>query len=224
MSLDIEVRPIKLIPESWAKRDEYLRSPFESSYTSTMRLLNRELTMLRASNVVLQLDVKERSITRDGRLRSDARVDGPGVILSFDTPEHGTLTYDTDRFVHWHDNLRAIALGLESLRRVERYGIADRGQQYAGYRELGSGIALGPTKLTADVAARLLADAYAQLDVSPIDWMDLLSFWSDAKTRDPVWRRLAQVHHPDHGGDGELFAQLVEARDVLDVTCKVTRT
>jgi hypothetical protein len=34
----------------------------------------------------------------------------------------------------WQDNLRAVALGLEALRRVERYGIAQRGEQYAGWR------------------------------------------------------------------------------------------
>lgn len=30
-----------------------------------------------------------------------------------------------------------------------------------------------------------------------------------------AFRRLAREHHPDHGGDGERFAQLVTARDVL---------
>lgn len=36
-------------------------------------------------------------------------------------------------------NLRAITLGLEKLRRLDEYGITARGQQYAGFRELGSG-------------------------------------------------------------------------------------
>lgn len=224
MYVDIEFRPIKMHPESWARRDSYERSRFDSSYTSTRKLLDRELQMLDASNVVLQVQARESQITRDGRLRADARLEGPGVILSFDTPEHGTLTYDTDRFVHWHDNLRAIALGLEALRRVERYGIADRGQQYAGYRELGSGIALGPPKLNAVDAARLLLDAWhSSASGVTADHVDVLASWSVTEFRQRVWRAVSKRYHPDYeGGDGELFARLVEARDLLDKTCRVT--
>lgn len=216
---EIEFRPIKLHPESWAQRDEYERARFDSTYTQTMRLLDRELWFLKASNVVLQVGARPSQITRDGRLRADARIDEPGVILSFDTPDHGTLTYDTDRFTHWHDNLRAIALGLESLRRVERYGIADRGQQYAGYRELGSGIALGPTKLTADVAAKLIADAS---ELPGLTGVDVLVGWAEREQRSKLWRLVSKQQHPDHGGDSDAFARLVEARDVLDAACKVT--
>lgn len=43
------------------------------------------------------------------------------------------IVYATDICVLWKHNVRSIALGLESLRAVDRYGITKRGQQYAGF-------------------------------------------------------------------------------------------
>ena len=82
------------------------------------------------------------------------------MILTLETRSLGTLVYDTDEFPHWHDNLRGIALGLEALRKVERYGIAKRGQQYAGFAELGSGIPMGPLVMSVDDAIALLGLQY----------------------------------------------------------------
>jgi hypothetical protein len=50
-----------------------------------------------------------------------------------------TFQFAVDMFPSWQDNLRAIALGLEALRKVERYGIANRGEQYAGWAQLTAG-------------------------------------------------------------------------------------
>lgn len=38
--------------------------------------------------------------------------------------------------VDWQINLRAIALGLEALRKLDRYGITSRGEQYTGWRAI----------------------------------------------------------------------------------------
>lgn len=43
------------------------------------------------------------------------------------------LVYATDTCVLWQHNVRSIALGLEALRAVDRYGITKRGEQYAGF-------------------------------------------------------------------------------------------
>lgn len=48
-------------------------------------------------------------------------------------------TYATDVFTDWRDNVRAIAKGLEALRAVDRWGVAKRGQQYAGFALLTAG-------------------------------------------------------------------------------------
>ncbi len=44
------------------------------------------------------------------------------------------LVYATDCCDFWQHNVRSIALGLEALRAVDRYGISRRGEQYAGFR------------------------------------------------------------------------------------------
>lgn len=44
------------------------------------------------------------------------------------------LIYATDACEDWRHNVRSIALGLEALRAVDRFGISRRGEQYAGFR------------------------------------------------------------------------------------------
>jgi hypothetical protein len=76
---------------------------------------------------------------QDGMPRANARAhQHPGVEISFDS-QYGRLTYATDVFTTWQDNVRAIAKGLEALRAVDRWGVAKRGQQYAGFALLTAG-------------------------------------------------------------------------------------
>jgi hypothetical protein len=136
------------------------------------------------------------------------------VILTFQTRKHGPLTYSTDSFDHWHGNLRAIALGLDCLRRVERYGIGSKGQQYAGYRELPSGIALG-SAMTVEEAARLLAAESGEGWESEDLLVEVGYGDSDHERISTAYRMAAKKHHPDNGGDPELFRKLTVARDLL---------
>jgi hypothetical protein len=83
------------------------------------------------------------------------RANHAGVELSFEVPDGRRLVFHTDvhnqttRWVNggpsrapWRDNLRAIALGLEALRAVNRYGITRGiGEQYAGFLQLTTGVA-----------------------------------------------------------------------------------
>src|ERR1700675_3855774 len=85
---------------------------------------------LDAKKLVFQIDVRESEIRLDGLPSARARPNDPAVIVSFDS-KHGPLRYFCDQFTDWQDNIRAIALGLEALRKVERYGITHRGEQYA---------------------------------------------------------------------------------------------
>lgn len=111
----------------------------------------------------------------------------------------------------WQHNLRAIALGLEALRTVERYGIAERGQQYAGYRELGAGMAMGPATMTVEQAAAFLVE-HGEFGGTPADPDELIGA-PDAVAA--YFREAAKRLHPDVGGDAELFKRLTEARDLL---------
>jgi hypothetical protein len=148
-------RPI----ERWPRPETTQRkpSPFFAKYEDTLSLLDGELQKLRAHNVVLQADVTERDIRADGMLRSDSKPRTPRIILSFDLPgAGGSVQMPCDTFPHWKDNLRAIALSLEALRKVDRYGVTKNGEQYRGWKQLPGGVEL--PQMSAIDAARWLAE------------------------------------------------------------------
>lgn len=175
------VRPIVLWPEAETRTRQ--RSPFSSSYTATKDLLYREIRALGATSAVLQLAVTEQDIRLDGDLRANARPTHPGVIVSFES-RHGSLRYACDTYLSWQDNVRAIALTLEKLRAVDRYGAAKGGEQYTGWKALPSGNG-------APSAER---------------------GWSIIRQHGSVKAAL-HATHPDHGGDAKDFGDVQAARE-----------
>ncbi len=137
----VTYRPLPAWPYPPQKRRP---ATYRTDYTRTLRDLEREIDYLKGREVIIGVVATERDVRIDGMLRADAKVIHPGVEISFEVPDGRRLVFHTD--VHggyansWHDNLRAIALGLESLRAVERYGITSGvGQQYAGFAQLTAG-------------------------------------------------------------------------------------
>lgn len=122
-------------PNTVSRRDR----PFNTPYSRTLKLLDRELEHLDASAIILAAQFREQDLRLDGMPRSGAREPvHPGVELSFDSRAHrgGRLVYHSDSCTKWEDNVRSIALGLEALRAVDRFGITTSGQQYAGWLQL----------------------------------------------------------------------------------------
>lgn len=110
-------------------------SPFSANYGRTLELLERELDHLAADNVRLLVALRHDDIRLDGRPRARAVAEHPGVVLSFES-RYGPLRYATGKYATWQDNLRAIALSLEALRKVDRYGVSRRGEQYRGWKQI----------------------------------------------------------------------------------------
>lgn len=133
--MNVTFRPIDQWPGELTKRRP--SSPFKAGYMDTERLLRYEVGKLDGKLLVAQLAIEEVDLKVDGRPKLRANYQHPGVIVSFES-KHGPLRYATDQFNHWHANLRAVALGLEALRKVDRYGISKRGEQYTGWRALES--------------------------------------------------------------------------------------
>lgn len=132
----VVTRPIVLWPHAETRGRR--RSQFKTAWSDTVTLLEREVGLLGGRQAVMQIAITEDDLRLDGRIRAHARPTHPGVIVSFES-RHGPLEYATDVFDDWQDNVRAIALGLEALRRVDRYGIAKRGEQYRGWKALEAG-------------------------------------------------------------------------------------
>ncbi|MGV0985072.1 MAG: hypothetical protein ACOYB2_10985 [Limnohabitans sp.] len=108
-------------------------------YDVTLRELEYEVDMLDGSDVVIGVGLTEFDIRLDGAPRANARpMRHPGVEVSFNS-RYGRLTYATDVFTDWRDNVRAVTKGLEALRAIDRWGVAKRGQQYAGFALLTAG-------------------------------------------------------------------------------------
>jgi hypothetical protein len=134
--LGVVFRPIDTWPGERTLSRQH--SPFSASLSTTVNQLARELNQLRAKQVVVQIAIGERDIRLDGFPKANAHASHPGVVLAFES-KYGPLKYATDVYWSWQDNLRAIALSMESLRRVDRYGVSKRGEQYQGWRALPAG-------------------------------------------------------------------------------------
>lgn len=108
---------------------------FSASLGSTTELLARELAALNGRLVVLQVAMTEDDFRIDGIPYANAQASHPGVVIAFES-KHGPLKFAVDTFSFWEDNLRAIALGMEALRKVDRYGVTKLGEQYTGWKAL----------------------------------------------------------------------------------------
>lgn len=131
------------------------RHTFRSGWQDTLDLLERELKFLKAKEVLIEADFREQDITLRGMPRSNAPVPKfPGVRVTFDS-KAGPLRYQSDKCAFWQHNVRSIALGLESLRAVERHGITLNNEQYVGWKQLESGPNGAGRMLDADATALL---------------------------------------------------------------------
>lgn len=161
------------------------RSPFDSSWSSTVSLLAREMKWLEPERALLEIDIQPHMLRNDGLPRADAKAATDGVILTLlntrkgtseqvrhgrwiikrhggvkeaqkaTHPDHGgsqadflavmaattapQMRFRCSTFYPWQANVRAIALGMEALRKVERYAITEADQQYSGFMQLPRG-------------------------------------------------------------------------------------
>jgi hypothetical protein len=105
--------------------------------------------------------------------------------------KYGPLRYGCDTFTTYEANLRAIALALEALRLVDRYGVTKRGEQYKGW------LALEEHTVSQEEAEQFL-----------------LTYGSRDNLRG-AYRAAAMVLHPDKGGSADEWARLQNAKVVL---------
>lgn len=104
----------------------------------------------------------------------------------------------------WQANARAIALGLNALRAVDRYGITRTGEQYRGWAQ----IEAAPGPITTIEAALVLARAAG-------DGHTAERILADPQALASAYRAAARNTHPDHGGDRTRFEQVTAARDTI---------
>lgn len=214
-------RPIERWPGKLLKPHERQGSRFSAGWTETMDLLQREAEHLGADEVVIQMALTEDDIRLDGKPRANASPSHPGVIVSLES-DHGPLSFPCDTFGEfggwkclrgWQANVRAIALGMEHLRAVDRYGITTHGEQYVGWKAIESGEGAA-TSL--EVAAGVLLEfAYRDSALRDAKRVPAESLIEDAEARAWAYRMAAKATHPDAGGDPEDFRKVQLALEVL---------
>lgn len=189
-------------------------SRFDSALGSTQETLERELHELGTpqwgprSEYILMMDVEESDLRIDGAIRANAKPHSQQVAVSFESKD-GPLLFACGRFTTWQDNLRAIALGLEALRKVDRYGITQSDEQYTGFRALPPGVPMPAAKMTLDEAARFL------IEQSGGEGWSVERVLNDADVASQLYRLAARKLHPDAGGDHDLFVRLGEAHKLI---------
>lgn len=185
------VRPIS--DRTWLGTMGKEPTRFKSKWPATQEILGREIDALQGRNVVIEIDITESDLKLNGELRANARPTTRAVVVAFES-KHGPLLYRCDRFyTNWHSqgpewqhNVRAIALTLEALRAVDRYGATETGQQYAGFKALPAGRAMGSSHMTA-------SDARAVIQ----GFVDHAIEWDDADDVRTSLRAAKRAAHPD---------------------------
>jgi hypothetical protein len=173
---------------------------FSAGWSSTINLLGAELKHLAARNIALGLGYRDADLRLDGFPRANARMLTPAVEVAFES-KWGPLIYATCEFTDWQDNVRAIALSMEALRAVDRYGVSKRGEQYRGWRQLPAG--------THDNYEGLVTREQA------IEWLRG-SGLTQATSPALMIRDAVKASHPDRGGDEETFRKVMRAKELIE--------
>ncbi len=182
--IDTRFVPVTAWPGPKTSNYQRRTSPFRAAYSETLDLLESELKQVRARGILIQAYFRRQDIRNDGWPRSSARVPAePGVILTFQKGD-AVMSFPCDRFRSWEDNLRAIALSLQALRMVDRYGVTRNNEQYRGFTAL-------PPADPAQARNRAIA------------FFCRLTGLSESEVRGDVqgaYRLAARAVHPDTGG------------------------
>lgn len=245
--MDVTIRALGPWPQAETKPRK--APQFSATWGDTMDLIQRELRFLGAKRVVIEAGFRERDIRLDGWPRADARTpEFPGVILSFES-KFGPLRYLTDAFTNgsvfvsgrqarargsdkaftmevlgWHANLRAIALSLEALRSVDRYGVSRRGEQYTGWNALPPGMPMGRA-MTVEEALETLAAEAVDAGYTAEDLAVELDPESDQTWITTAYRIAVKRLHPDTGTavDLDAFRRVQQAHEVIEAETKRLR-
>lgn len=201
----MKVAPIREWPGELSRNRSH--SLFKAGLTDTLDLLDREIwhlcdTRSQRESAELLIAIPAGALWRqDGRPRAHAAAEHPGVIFSLDS-KHGPLSYPCDTFTTWQDNLRAVALALEALRKVDRYGVTKRGEQYRGFLAIEA--TASPAGFTTSVEALHFIGVLAHAEPDP----------NNIRAVRAVLRAAQRAAHPDHGGSAAIFQRvsLAEAR------------
>ncbi|KKX25337.1 hypothetical protein [Rhizobium sp. LC145] len=188
---------IEAFPLAWPQHRLRTKLPIKAAFNTRGRpltvadaigRLQGELDRLGASGYVLSSNLQLRldGLPRSGQAEPLDR----GVALYFNIGGEPHCL-PCDRYDRVADNVAAIAKHIEATRAIERYGVANLKEMFAGFTALPSP---GAKK----------------------SWREVFGYHGTqmptAAELNRTWRNLAGKRHPDAGGSHELMAELNAAR------------
>jgi hypothetical protein len=182
-------------------------SPFKTAYNRTLDKLEYELGKLCATDILIEAGFSLEALRNDGWPRGGTTPSHPGVVLYFKSPD-GAMEFPCGTYTRFESNMHAIALTLENLRAIDRYGVTLGHQQYIGFASLPP----APEKWSVDQAA----DFIASVDPNGPKADALIS---QADTYRKAYRNAAQKLYPRTDADSSKndgWYQLGLAKEILD--------
>jgi len=172
-------------PKSWPKTDAKKREPgqqFKQSLAAALNGLRLEVQRLGGKDLVLSSNYS----------LGNEHPKEPGVVAYFDY-DGKPVAIPCDRWARVEANVRAIALTIEAMRGMERWGAKHMiTAMFSGFTAL-------PSR------------------TGPSCW-DVLGIKSEPMPTEQVvmaaYRTKAQTAHPDKGGSQEAFVELNNAKDI----------
>lgn len=217
--MDILFRPITIWTgkrtDSWRQE----KMPGVRSVAAVLDELAKEGRLLYVDRVIVETFHRERDIRKDGLLRADASLPSSvGVVVYVEKSRTETLRFACDQYqsyrdsggnMHygWVDNLRAVTLTMESLRGVDRWGVAKNKEQYKGWLQLPT----PPPSNPAEDAARVLLKA-GGYDLTTANIAAVVTNPVTART---VWAAAVKNTHSDTGGNDRDFMTVQSAWNVI---------
>jgi hypothetical protein len=201
MSTYTEVMEVLSIrPLTQLVHHDHKPSPFDPEMLGkTLEVLSREIRALKPRQAILEVDLRPEDFRQDGAPRAGRVAKTPGIILTLVKTKWGhDIRYEVGTYDYWDDNLRAVALGLEALRKVDRYGVTKRGEQYVGFKALPAG-----------------SNESTMNEAEATEWFEKHA----SPPTHAGYRNLAALYHPDNGrhGDRALWDELERARQALSL-------
>lgn len=160
---------------------------FKTSFARARDLCIEEVRRLGGTDVIVSSNIK---LKRDGNPEAvdwGKVIPQPGVAVYF-TRKGKQLCFACDCWAHVQDNMHAISLTINALRGISRWGTGDMMEAaFTGFT------ALPPAPSS--------------------DWWTTLGVSVNASEEQvrEAYRILAKKHHPDVGGDAELFRRVQAA-------------
>jgi hypothetical protein len=184
-------------PAGWPRTENPKRSAFQTPGGKAINNLLMQLNRMGATNIVISSNVMLR---RDGLpYANQRRPEDSGVAVYF-TLKGLQQCIPCDRWNSVDDNIHAIGLTVEALRGLERWGAKEMvDAAFQGFRAL-----------PAPSTESLSSGWWTVLGISPT---------ASRSEIESAYRLLVKKHHPDMGGDPELFKRLNAAyQSGLDAT------